>query len=339
MTGLKQTTLAAQLLFVASMPWLMGGCYDAGQVQAFLQAPRSPVASMEYRFLPPDQITITSTAVPEVNGFTSQVRPDGKINLPLMGEIYVAGRTPKEVETAVAEAARKYYERVDVTVQVAGYRSRKFFVFGEVARPGPLPWTGCDSLLDVLAQVQPTRNAWPERIIIVRSAEPTQGGYACAPSTQHSLMGVHPAGTRPIRPSGAGGPTSDADGGKRDPNHGIEPATQPGTTLAAATGQQPFRKPYRLTVNLTAMVEHGDMANNILLMPNDVVYVQPNPFAKFSFEVEKVSMPVRAVTNGLSDFRELTNNIRWIQAGMPGEDFGGRIRLVGGTVAPVVTPP
>jgi hypothetical protein len=75
-----------------------------------------------------------------------------------------------------------------------------------------------------------------------------------------------------------------------------------------------------MTINLMAMVQHGDMSNNILLQPNDIIYVQPNPFGYVAREFEKFWSPFRVVGDGLSDFRQGTNDARWIGAGMPKED-------------------
>jgi hypothetical protein len=127
---------------------------------------------------------ITSRQVPEINNQTQVVRPDGKINLPLVGEVTVAGKTPREVELILMEAAKEYYEQTDATVTIASYNSKKYYVFGQVASAGPQPFTGHDTLLDALAKVQPTYLAWFQRVIIVRGSQPQNGGYA--PSVQPS---------------------------------------------------------------------------------------------------------------------------------------------------------
>jgi len=202
--------------------------------------------------LPPDVLEISSRHVSEINGNRVIVRPDGKINLPLLGEIYVAGLTPRQIEEQIEKKASAYYEVVDATVNVAEYNSQNFYVFGEVYRPGPYRWTGSDTLLDALANAQPTRLAWPERIKVVRGSRPQRGGYATSqPSDQYVKKGIHP-------PS---------------PEHPRE----------------------EMTINLMAMIDSGDLANNILLKPNDVIYVQPNPFAAIGLAIQQVLFPVRPV--------------------------------------------
>lgn len=129
-------TLLALLVFVA-LATALQGCTTYTDYAAFLQEPRPLVTSTEYRMLPPDVIKVTSKRVREINGHTEQVSPDGKITLPLLGTTYVAGRTATEVAAELEHLARDYYEDADVSVRVVGCHSKKVFVFGEVATPGP----------------------------------------------------------------------------------------------------------------------------------------------------------------------------------------------------------
>jgi len=150
---------------------------DVEQLQAFLQKERAPVAGVQYRVLPPDVIGLSSKCVKEIDGVRRQVRPDGKISLPLIGEVFVAGKTLQEVAHELTWSARRYYKRADITVYMVGYNSQKIYVFGQVSRPGMMPWTGTDTLLSVLARVQPTLLSWPEKIKVVRGQSPKRGGY------------------------------------------------------------------------------------------------------------------------------------------------------------------
>ena len=156
---------------------LCAGCYNNDEVKAFLQTPRSPVAAVDYRVYPPDEIHLTSLYVSEINDVRTTVRPDGKINIPLLGEIDVAGKTPRQIEDLVRQAALPYYRKVGACVEVSKYASQRFFIFGQVQNAGPLPWTGRDTLLDALCRAAPLATAWPERIIVVRGDQPQVGGH------------------------------------------------------------------------------------------------------------------------------------------------------------------
>ncbi len=252
------------ILAVLAVSAVVGGCshtYDMQQVQQFLDQPRPLVAGSEYRIMPPDTITFESRRIEEIGGQQLRVRPDGKVNLPLLGEIFVAGKTPSQVEQAIVQAAGQYYENPDATVQVTGYNSQSFFVMGQVGRRGPQPWTGNDTVLDALSKAGMTQMAWPERIVVIRPNKPARGGYETEhPSAEHiehyQEEGVHP-------------------------DDALEPTK-------------------RMTINVLAMIQKGDMANNILLQPNDIIYVQPNPFAKVTLDLRRVLMPLNPIVEALS---------------------------------------
>jgi polysaccharide export outer membrane protein len=80
------------------------------------------------------------------------VRPDGFISLPLAGQIAAGGKTPDQLEAAVAEALGKYLKDVPhVTasvIQLAGY---KIYVLGKVQRPGEYPINRQTDVMQALA--------------------------------------------------------------------------------------------------------------------------------------------------------------------------------------------
>lgn len=227
-----------------------GGCGEPAssnipQLANFLRQARPPVTGAEYRVLPPDVLMVRSTHIPEINNMSEIVRPDGKINLPLVGEIYVAQKTPKEIEQAIQEAAKTYYKKVDATVQVTGYNSQKIYVYGQVFKPGPIAWTGTDTVLDVLSKTQPTPQAEPKKVRILRQHRPTRGGYL--------------------------------------------PTTRQATTCQTKAGADV------ITIDLMAMVEHGDLSRNILLEPDDMVYVPPSIIGYIGLEMQKMFFPVQPI--------------------------------------------
>jgi polysaccharide export outer membrane protein len=65
------------------------------------------------------------------------VRPDGKISLPLIGEVQAAGLTPMEISGIVRHRLQKYYkEPPEVSVVVTEINSVTIFILGEVVTPG-----------------------------------------------------------------------------------------------------------------------------------------------------------------------------------------------------------
>ena len=79
---------------------------------------------------------------------TAVVRPDGKVSLPLVSELEVAGQTPEAVQQTLTEQLVKFVRKPRVTVTVQEIHSRMVYITGEVQRPGAYP------LLDVMNVVQ-----------------------------------------------------------------------------------------------------------------------------------------------------------------------------------------
>ena len=74
----------------------------------------------------------------------AQVRPDGRIALPLINEVQAAGLTPEQLREKITEESKKYMEDANITVVVRQINSRKAFITGEVNKPGPYPLTQPD---------------------------------------------------------------------------------------------------------------------------------------------------------------------------------------------------
>lgn len=97
-----------------------------------------------------DVLAITVWKEPEISK-SVPVRPDGKISLPLVGELQAAGRTPLQLEQDIAAKLKTYITNPDVNVIVQQINSEKFNILGRVARPGSFPLTGTTTVLDAIA--------------------------------------------------------------------------------------------------------------------------------------------------------------------------------------------
>jgi polysaccharide export outer membrane protein len=103
----------------------------------------------------------------------SQVRPDGKISLPLINEITAAGLTPEELRQKITEESKRFMEDASITVVVRQINSRKVFITGEVSKPGPYPLTAPTSVMQLIAMAGGLREyANSKKIVIMR----TEGG-------------------------------------------------------------------------------------------------------------------------------------------------------------------
>jgi polysaccharide export outer membrane protein len=82
-----------------------------------------------------DQIFISVWKSPEFSG-SHMIRPDGKITIPLIGEVEAAGLTPEAFGTAIQEKLKKVLREPDVSVSVTQVNSKRYFIEGEVNKPG-----------------------------------------------------------------------------------------------------------------------------------------------------------------------------------------------------------
>ena len=92
----------------------------------------------DYKIGPQDMLRIDVWKEPDISRVVP-VRPDGKITLPLVNDVQASGLTTNQLAAKIAEGLKKYITSPQVTVGVTEINSRKFFVSGEVARPGAFP--------------------------------------------------------------------------------------------------------------------------------------------------------------------------------------------------------
>src|SRR5213592_4431427 len=161
---------------------LMLGCESArqstsnaeGENGLFHKATPHQLASREYRVDPPDEIIVKAPNIKELDGVRQKVRPDGKITLNLVSDVYVVGMTPSEINALLKKMVSKYYEAdPDVKVEVIA-NSKFYFVFGQgVARQGQYAYTGRDTVVTAMAQAGFNDAAWPQQVMVSR---PTKEG-------------------------------------------------------------------------------------------------------------------------------------------------------------------
>ena len=102
---------------------------------------------------------------------TVPVRPDGKISLPMVGEVVAVGRTPRDLETELRDKLKVVIDNPTVTVMLKESHSGRFFVLGEVAHPGAYPLTGKLNVIQAMALAGgPTEFARRGRVVVIRMA-------------------------------------------------------------------------------------------------------------------------------------------------------------------------
>jgi polysaccharide export outer membrane protein len=85
-----------------------------------------------------DTLNVNVWKEPDMSG-TVPVRPDGKISLPLVGDVQATGLTPMELTAQLTTLLKKYVTDPRVTVTVTNVNSRRVYILGQVGRPGAYP--------------------------------------------------------------------------------------------------------------------------------------------------------------------------------------------------------
>ena len=162
------------------LPLLLAGCASSGNVTS--GAPPAPTTlADDYQIGVDDMVQVSVWRNPEL-GITAPVRPDGKISVPLVGDVVAGGRTPDAVAKDVQQKLSTYVLEPQVTVILTELRSHEYLsrvrVTGAVRQPVSIPYRQGMTVLDaVLAAGGITEFAAPDRSSLHRKAGDTAQAY------------------------------------------------------------------------------------------------------------------------------------------------------------------
>lgn len=114
------------------------------------QSHSAQVADPNYVIGPEDVIYVNVWHEPEVSR-SVPVRSDGKISLPLIGEVTAVGLTPQALQSDIQKKLKSFISAPDVTVIVEDLRSQHLNVLGSVAKPGVYHYSPPLTFLDAIA--------------------------------------------------------------------------------------------------------------------------------------------------------------------------------------------
>lgn len=168
---------AFALIAIASSLWAQGTGTQPANAQ--LPAPEAAMRSIapsaknthdNYIIGSDDVLSINVWKEPDISR-SIPVRSDGKISLPLVGEIQAAGQTPLQLEAAITNQLRNYLSDPQVTIIVQQINSQKFNILGQVLKPGSYPLTQSTTVLDAIATAGGLRDfAKKKSIYILRAS-------------------------------------------------------------------------------------------------------------------------------------------------------------------------
>jgi polysaccharide export outer membrane protein len=128
------------------------------------------------------------------------VRSDGRISLPLVGEVQAGGQTPRKLEKEIATKLQNYISEPEVTVIVQEIRSQRFNVLGQVARPGSYPLTNSATVLDAIAVAGGFRDFAKQKAIYVLRQNPGGGESRIPFNYKNVIKGKNPEQNIKLQP-------------------------------------------------------------------------------------------------------------------------------------------
>jgi polysaccharide biosynthesis/export protein len=116
-----------------------------------------------------DVLTVNVWREPELSVREVTVRPDGKISLPLVGDVQASGIAPRQLQDRIFERLKEFVASPNVTVVVLKIGSRSVSIVGQVAKPGLYYLGSPMTVLELLARAGGLREeAKAKSISIVR---------------------------------------------------------------------------------------------------------------------------------------------------------------------------
>lgn len=131
-----------------TLAFAAAGALACSHAEAVKQQPAKAV--QDFRLSKEDVVEVSVWKEPELSR-TVPVRPDGKITLPLIGDVQAEGKRPQELEAQVQKQLAGLVRDPRVTVIVHDVNGSKVFVTGMVAHPGSFPLRNKMNVLQALA--------------------------------------------------------------------------------------------------------------------------------------------------------------------------------------------
>jgi polysaccharide export outer membrane protein len=121
----------------------------AGKAQPATDPAESSAKALGYKIGPADILQVNVWKEPDLTR-EFEVRLDGMITLPLVGDLAAAGRTPSQLAETITKALERFIDAPRVTVGVRA-NSARFYVLGQVTKSGEFPLTGRTTVVQGLA--------------------------------------------------------------------------------------------------------------------------------------------------------------------------------------------
>jgi len=270
-----QAALFMTLLLSVTLAQEGGGRPSTSRIKSREDAPTAQTskgpqvviaADDDYRLAPSDVLEVIIEDAPELSG-NYRINRSGTLPMKYLGSIQVAGKTTEDVMTMVTEGLRgRYLRDPKVYVTVKQYNSRTFFIQGAIKNPGVFVIEGRPSLFKLIsiAGGMPENHGSTAYIIREKKVDPAKmerarAGLPVENDEKRPAVEAEEAdqvgGARPTIPTPASRALEDAKSG-----------------VTAIDGETEYEL---LTANISGFYR-GRFEQNLIIQPNDLVYIPPS---------------------------------------------------------------
>ena len=257
------------------------GCEGTGALHKLWQERSHENNSSAYPVGPGDILQVTVTDLPEITKISARVNGQGKITLPVLGDLDVAGLSEEEASQLIAEKARTYVRDPRVNVFAQHFAGRNVSVMGMVALPGTYALDSpSESILSVLGRAGGLKGTGEEsaaqRVVLFpagtgarQSAVNSEAGY---PQIRSQIPNANVV-------ANSGGPTVDSEdpfgNDAAGPDAGVR---SPPGFVQAKTGDAESAPPGQIAASGTPIIidlAKPSMASclNLPARPGDIILV------------------------------------------------------------------
>jgi polysaccharide export outer membrane protein len=183
----KPSRKTVNLLFIMLIiSGLVAGCSSPQPARTTAAMAQQPV--LPYRVGPGDVIDVKLFYTPELDE-SQIVRPDGKMTLQLIGDIQAQGKTSEELQRELVNRFSTQLINPQVAVFVRRVHDSRYWVAGEVKRPGPYQMLGhatiVEAIMDAGGGTRPTADL--KNVLVVRQRDGRH--YGCLVNVKEILQG------------------------------------------------------------------------------------------------------------------------------------------------------
>lgn len=127
-----------------------------------------------------DQVTVRVFGADDLPERPTEVGPDGKINLPMVGKVQASGISVRALEANLTARYSTYFKDPQISVNVTDYRSEPVTVVGAVNAPSVIQLRGPTRLMQVISQAGGLKPDAGDKVLITRPLSPDKSSAPAA---------------------------------------------------------------------------------------------------------------------------------------------------------------